>query len=100
MDLVERAGSVLDRHSDKLTFRRLAMECGSRGTTTTELGKAGQQAAIDFVVFLRVPQVAEREKTVAHNLPALAQVLNARSDGEAVDAFITMPSKDRKDLAK
>jgi hypothetical protein len=99
-DQVKRDGSVLDCHGEKLTLRRLVEECKIRERCVTDLEKAGREAATGFAAFLRVPKVAERGRVLVGDLPAFGEVLNAENDAEAADALVTMPAKDRKELAK
>jgi hypothetical protein len=97
---VRLEAKVKDLQSQDLTFRRLRQEYDARLAAHESLKGVAASALTGFADFLMSPGVAEQLKMVPKPPKELVELSGAKSTGEMCEMLLTMPSKDRQELAK
>jgi hypothetical protein len=91
---------VRDLAGQDLGFRRSSEECSVRVEAQRTAGGMAKETLARFAAFLNSPGVVEQLRTVKPVPRPLQEILDADKPEEVAEALVTMPSKDRKNLAK
>jgi hypothetical protein len=97
---VKREAIVSSSDKQPLTFARLLEEGEVRRTAIDAVNASPRRAAVDLAAFLRSPGLVERLAKIQSPPASLTDLLAAAGNDEAADSLLTVPSRDRKELAK
>jgi hypothetical protein len=97
---VKREGRVKDTRGEELSLPRLVSVRQARQSTADTLPAACKDALTAFAAFLKSSGVTEQLRAVKSPSKGLSEILAATANSEVADALLTMPTRDRKALAK
>ncbi len=97
---VRREAKLKDLENRDLTFRRLKEEADARLAAQSGLTSVPDSALERFAGFLLSPGVVEQLRTIEKPPKELEEVLTAPDVRVAAEVLLTMPSQQRRELAK
>jgi chromosome segregation ATPase len=97
---MKQEAKVKDVRGEDVTYRRSSDECSTRMEAQRQVAGAAKEALARFAAFLKSPSVMEQLKTAKPIPKPLQEILGAGSADGVAQVLVTIPSKNRRELAK